>query len=76
MRLIPVGILLTERLVVVNRNAEPVIYAEPPADEAYLGGDQEYYNSKRKAPMSDDENDEDYGGNFLSLLRRSSAVWC
>ena len=48
----------------IPRNAEPVVYAEPPADEGHLGGDQEYYNSKRKAPMSDDENDEDYGGKF------------
>ena len=51
------------------RNAEPVVYAEPPVDDGYLGGDQEYYNSKRKAPMSDDENDEDYGGKFLALIR-------
>ena len=51
----------------MNRNAEPVVYAEPPPDDAYLGGDQEYYNTKRKAPMSDDENDEDYGGRVPSF---------
>ena len=50
----------------MNRNAEPVVYVEPPADEGYIAGDREYYNTKRKAPMSDDENDEDYGGKSLS----------
>ena len=62
--------------MVVNRNAEPVVYAEPPADEGHLGGDQEYYNPKRKAPMSDDENDEDYGGKFLPVLCCSCSVVC
>ena len=37
----------------------------PPPDDAYLGGDQEYYNTKRRAPMSDDENVKDYEGGFL-----------
>jgi hypothetical protein len=63
-------------VVVINRNAEPVIYAEPPPDEGYLGGDQEFYTSKRKAPISDDENDEDYGGKFLSLPWCSCAAGC
>jgi hypothetical protein len=60
--LLPMGRPVTDQCVIVNRNTEPVVYAEPPADDGYLAGDPEYYNSKRKAPMSDDDNDEDYGG--------------